>query len=144
MILTEIKRAKELGHKIGFTASTFDFLHAGHALMLEESKIHCDYLVVGLMTDPTIDRPTTKMKPVQTTLERWLQVTSLTHVDLAIPLDTERDLINIIKIIKPDIRFVGDEYNGKEFTGKNLGVDIYYNDRSHDYSSSLIKEKLKK
>lgn len=139
--LNKINKAKKEGLKIGFTASTFDLLHAGHCIMLEESKNNCDFLVVGLLTDPTIDRPKTKMKPKQTTFERWVQASSIKSIDLLIPFDTEQDLLNILKVIEPEIRFVGEEYKGSEFTGFNLPIEIYYNNRKHNYSSTILKKK---
>jgi glycerol-3-phosphate cytidylyltransferase len=142
MLLKTIQKLRKKGKKIGFTASTFDFLHAGHVLMLEESRNNCDFLIVGLMTDPTIDRPDIKNKPVQTTLERWLQAQSLQQIDLLIPLDTERDLFNLLQIINPDIRFVGEEYVNDNFTGSDLDIQIFYNKRMHDYSSTQIRTKL--
>ena len=127
--------------KVGITVSTFDLLHSGHTLMLNECRSRCDFLVVGLMTDPTIDRKN-KMKPLQTTMERYIQLCGFKGVDLIVPLDTENDIINLLKILKPDIRFVGEEYKGVEFTGKDLGIEIYYNNRQHDYSSTKIKQKI--
>lgn len=137
--LNEINNKRKQGLKIGFTASTFDLLHCGHCIMLEESKMHCDFLIVGLLTDPTKDRPKTKMKPKQTTFERWVQAVSMADIDMVIPFDTEEDLINIIQIIEPDIRFVGEEYKGKNFTGYDLPIEIYYNKRKHNYSSTKLK-----
>ncbi len=124
----------------GITFSAFDFLHAGHVAMLEEAKSQCDYLIVGLHTDPTIDRPT-KNKPLQTTFERFLQLKGCKFVDEIIPYDTESDLINILKIVKPDLRIIGEEYKDKEFTGKGL-TRIYYNSRQHTYSSTDLRNKI--
>src|SRR3990167_242540 len=103
----------------GFTASAFDFLHAGHIVMLEEAKTQCDYLVVGLQTDPTIDRPE-KSKPVQSVLERWIQLRGCRYVDEIIPYDTEQDLVNLLLILKPDVRIIGSEYKERHFTGDEL------------------------
>jgi glycerol-3-phosphate cytidylyltransferase len=144
VILKTIKDLKDNKKTIGFTASTFDLLHAGHALMLEECKNNCDFLIVGLLTDPTISRPDSKMKPIQSTLERWLQAQRLSHVDLLIPFDTEEDLLNLLNIIEPDIRFVGEEYEKTSFTGFDLPMQFYYNKRKHNYSSSKIKNKITK
>ena len=139
--LNKINSKRKKGLKIGFTASTFDLLHAGHCIMLEESKMNCDFLIVGLLTDPTNDRPDTKMKPNQTTFERWIQANSISSIDLLIPFDTECDLLNMLKIIEPDIRFVGEEYKGLEFTGSDLPIKIHYNKRKHNYSSTKLKTK---
>tara|TARA_R110000796_G_scaffold120506_3_gene234679 strand:+ start:9991 stop:10434 length:444 start_codon:yes stop_codon:yes gene_type:complete len=146
MLLKKLKELKEEGSVVGFTASTFDLLHPGHALMLEECKLQCDFLIVGLLTDPTISRPLSKNKPLQSTLERWLQAQSLNHIDLLIPFDTEEDLYNLVAIIMPNVRFVGEEYDGVEFTGKELegsGVRTIYNKRRHSYSSTKLRNKLR-
>lgn len=132
--------------KIGITFSTFDFLHAGHILMLEEAKTVCDYLIVGLQTDPTIDRPDTKNKPIQTLLERQIQLMGCKYVDQIIVYETEKDLENILYIVKPYIRIIGEEYKDKEYTGrdicKELNIHIYYNKRKHNYSSTSIRERI--
>lgn len=128
---------------IGFTASTFDLLHAGHIIMLEEAKSQVDFLVVGLLTDPTISRPE-KNKPIQSTLERYIQLQAVKCVDMIIPFDTEEDLVNLIKIVRPNIRFCGEEYKDVEHTGKHIpGVKIIYNSRKHDYSSSNLRNRVK-
>lgn len=136
---------KQAGKTIGFTASTFDVLHAGHIIMLAEAKSRCDFLVVGLLTDPTIDRPNTKNKPAQTTLERWIQVAGVEFVDMIIPFDTERDLADMLHVIRPNIRVVGEEYKDIDFTGKHIeGIEIYYNKRSHAFSTSELRERIVK
>lgn len=128
--------------KIGFTCSAFDLLHAGHVSMLEEAKNQCGYLVVGLHTDPTIDRPE-KNRPVQSTLERYLQLKACKYVDEIIPYDTEHDLLNLLKVLKPDVRILGAEYKEKMFTGRELDIPLYFNSRDHDYSSSGLRERIK-
>lgn len=143
-MLSKIFELKNQGKRIGFTASTFDVLHAGHIAMLAETKARCDFLVVGLLTDPTIDRDY-KNKPVQSTLERWVQVSAVESVDMIIPFDTEKDLEDMINLIKPHIRGVGEEYRNVEFTGKHIeGVDIFYNTRSHSFSTSELRERIVK
>jgi len=127
--------------RIGFTCSAFDLLHTGHIAMLKEAKNQCDYLIVGLHTDPTIDRPQ-KNKPIQSTFERYLQLEGCKYVDQIIPYDTEKDLVDLLNIIKPHVRIVGEEYETKEFTGKDL-VPIYYNSRGHNFSSSSLRERIK-
>jgi glycerol-3-phosphate cytidylyltransferase len=139
--LNRINEYKKQGKKIGFTASTFDLFHAGHCLMIEESKAECDILVVAILTDPTNDRPETKMKPKQTLLERWIQASANGFIDILIPIESEEDLYNLLLIIEPDIRFVGSEYKGKDFTASELCIDIFFNKRNHDYSSSKLKKK---
>jgi glycerol-3-phosphate cytidylyltransferase len=143
-VLNEVFKLKREGKVVGFTASTFDLLHAGHCAMLAEAKTKCDYLIVGLMTDPTIDRPKEKNKPVQSTLERWIQVSAVDFVDLVIPYDTEQDLIDLLLLIKPDIRIIGEEYRNTNFTGKDIkGIEIYYNKREHSFSTSSLRSRVK-
>lgn len=126
--------------RTGFTCSAFDLLHAGHIVMLEEAKTQCDYLIVGLHTNPQIDRPE-KNKPIQSTLERFIQLKGCRFVDEIIPYDTEEDLLNLLKIIQPDVRILGQEYENKDFTGKSLNIPIYYNKRQHSYSSSELRKR---
>jgi len=128
---------------IGFTASAFDLLHAGHIAMLAEAKSKCDFLAVGLLIDPTKDRPSTKNKPVQSSFERWVQLSAVSFIDVIIPFDTEQDLEDMLKLIKPHIRFVGEEYKNTNHTGKNIkGIDIYYNKREHSFSSSDLRSRI--
>jgi len=130
------------GRRVGFVCSTFDLLHAGHVLMLQEAKSKCDILVVGLLTDPTHDRLEVKNPPVQTILERWVQLQALDSVDLLIPFDSEADLVDLIKIVVPDIRFVGEEYEGTNFTGKDL-CKVEFTSRTHSFSSSSLRKRIK-
>jgi glycerol-3-phosphate cytidylyltransferase len=131
--------------KIGFQCSTFDLFHAGHVTMLKEEKRHCDYLIVAIQTDPTIDRPGKKNKPVQSMYERYAQVTACKYVDEVLVYSTEEDLLNLIKTQHIDIRFLGDEYKTKDFTGKQWcldnGVELHYHLRGHPYSSSGLRYK---
>lgn len=130
---------------VGFTASSFDLLHAGHIAMLKEAKEHCDYLVVGLLTDPTISRPETKNKPIQTMFERFVQLQAVKYVDEIIPFETEQDLEDLILWLMPNIRFIGEEYQGKEYTGKNIrSVQVYFNKRKHSFSSSSLRDRISK
>lgn len=125
----------------GFTASAFDLLHTGHVAMLEEARAQCDYLIVGLHTDPTIDRDF-KNKPVQTTFERFMQLKGCKFVDEIIPYDTEEDLINLLQMVQPDVRFVGEEYRGKSFSGNELPIKIAYTSRRHNFSTSNLRKKV--
>ena len=127
--------------RIGITASCFDLFHAGHVLMLQEAKMQCDRLVVALQTDPTIDRPE-KNKPVQSVFERWVQVEACKHVDHIIPYATEQDLLNILNSYMWDVRIIGEDYYGKEFTGSDLGIEVYYNTRQHDFSTSELRKRI--
>jgi len=132
--------------KIGFTCSTFDLLHAGHIQMLREIKNKCDYLIVALQTDPTIDRPG-KNKPVQSIVERYIQLSAVKYVDEIVPYTTEKDLEDILSSYDIGVRAVGLEYIDKDFTGKQIckdrGIDIYYNKRDHRFSSTELRQRVK-
>ena len=141
MNLLEIEKIKKDGKRIGFPCSTFDLLHAGHISMLAESKSRCDFLVVGLLCDPTHDRPK-KHKPIQSMFERWVQLSGISYIDMIIPFSSEQDIIDMVLLIKPDIRIVGEEYKDKEHTGKGL-CPIFYNSRKHSFSSTELRERVK-
>ena len=130
---------------VGITFSTFDFFHAGHVKMLEEAKSVCDYLIVGLQLDPSIDRPE-KNKPIQSVIERYIQVSSCKFVDEVVPYVREKDLNEILRSFKIDIRVIGEEYREKNFTGKayceEKGIQLYFNSRDHEYSSSEIRKRI--
>lgn len=126
--------------KIGFTCSTFDLFHAGHVAMLEEAKKQCDYLIVGIQTDPTIDRPE-KNAPIQSLIERQIQVRACKFVDETIVYATENDLIILLTTLPLDVRILGIEYKDKDYTGKGI-VNAYYNKRSHSFSSSELRQRM--
>ena len=130
---------------VGFTASAFDLLHAGHVQMLREAKENCDYLLVGLQTDPTLDR-TDKNPPVQTIVERYTQLKGIEYVDEIIPYGTEQDLEDILTMYHINVRIIGEEYRDKEFTGKDicerLGIDIHFNKRNHRFSTSDLRKRV--
>ena len=128
--------------RIGFTCSTFDLFHAGHLLMLEEAKKQCDYLIVGLQTDPTIDRPKEKNKPVQTVFERWIQVESCKYVDKVIPYATEKELLDILLSYPINVRILGEEYEHRHFTGVELDIECYFNKRRHSFSTSELRQRV--
>ena len=128
--------------KIGFTCSTFDLFHAGHMMMLKEAKTQCDYLIVGIQTDPTIDRPDTKNKPVQSLFERFVQLQSCRYVDEIVPYSTEKELMDILLSYPIDVRIIGEEYKDKHFTGRELDIPIYYNSRKHSFSSSGLRQRV--
>ena len=132
--------------KIGFQCSSFDMLHAGHVTMLKQEKELCDYLKVALQVDPTIDRPDTKNKPVQSVYERYVQLQAVKYVDEILVYETEADLLNLIQSQTMHIRFLSDEYIGKDFTGKQYcldnGIELYYHKRQHTYSSSEIRNRV--
>ena len=129
---------------IGFTCSSFDLLHAGHILMLKDAKDQCDYLVVGLQIDPTIDRPKTKNKPIQTLKERKIQLAAVKYIDEIVIYNTESDLYELLRKIKPNIRILGSDYIDKKFTGDDLDIEVYYHQRNHKFSSTNLRKKIVK
>ena len=145
MIFNHIKKLKSEGKKIGITFSTFDMLHAGHIAMLSEAKNHCDYLICGLQTDPTIDRPDTKNKPVQSIVERQIQLAACRYVDEVVVYSTEQDLVDLLLILPIDVRILGVEYEGKRFSGDEAcwhrAIEIIYNGRDHSFSSSSLSNR---
>lgn len=130
---------------VGFTCGAFDLFHAGHALMLEEAKHHCDYLVVGLQSNPALDRPI-KNTPVQSIVERQVQVKACRYVDEVIVYDTEKDLEDLLKTLPIDVRIIGSDYSGKEFTGKDYcirnSIEIVYNRRNHSFSTTDLRTRV--
>ena len=146
MIFNIVKKLKDQGERIGIVFSTFDLLHAGHIAMLSECKNHCDYLIAGLQTDPTIDRPDTKNPPVQSIVERQIQLAATRYVDEIVVYQTEKDLEDILLTLPIDVRILGVEYEHKDFTGKNIcldrGIEIIYNKRDHSFSSSSLRKRV--
>jgi len=146
MIFNNIKELKEQGLTVGITFSTFDLLHAGHIAMLAEAKNHCDYLICGLQTDPTIDRPDTKNKPVQSIVERQLTLGACRYVDEIVVYSTEQDLIDLILTLPIDVRILGVEYEDTNFTGRNegtgRGIQHVFNKRDHSFSSSSLRKRV--
>ena len=131
--------------KVGFTCSTFDLLHAGHIQMLREAKEQCDYLLVGLQIDPSIDRPE-KNSPIQSIVERYTQLNAVEYVDEIVPYATETDLNDILTMYHIDVRVLGEEYREKDFTGKDIckkrGIQLYFNKRDHRFSSSGLRKRV--
>jgi glycerol-3-phosphate cytidylyltransferase len=146
MIFNKIKELKQEGKTIGITFSTFDMLHAGHIAMLSEAKNHCDYLIAGLQTDPTIDRPDTKNKPIQSIVERQIQLSACRYVDEVVTYQTEQDLIDLLLILPLDVRILGVEYEHSEFTGKQecfmRDIELVFNGRDHSFSSSSLRKRV--
>ena len=126
--------------KYGFTCSCFDLLHAGHIAMLREAKSVCDYLIVGLQTDPSLDGR--KPKPVQTSYERYLQLSGCKYVDQIIPYDTEADLMNLLVTLPIDVRIIGSDYISETYTGMHLPIEVHFNKREHFWSSTALKERI--
>jgi len=146
MIFNRIKELKVQGKKIGITFSQFDMLHAGHIAMLAEAKNHCDYLIAGLQTDASVDRPDSKNAPVQSIVERQIQLSACRFVDEIVVYTTEQDLIDLILILPIDVRILGEEYEDTNFTGRNEGASLQiehvYNKRDHSFSSSSLRKRV--
>ena len=146
MIFNKIKKLKEDGLKVGITFSTFDLFHAGHVAMLAEAKNHCDYLIAALQTDPTIDRPDSKNPPIQSIVERQIQLSTNRNVDEVVIYQTEKDLEDLLLILPIDVRILGVEYADKEFTGKQIckdrRIEIVFNGRDHSFSSSSLRKRV--
>lgn len=146
MIFNKIKELKEDGKRIGITFSAFDLFHAGHIAMLAEAKNHCDYLIAAIQTDPTIDRPDTKNKPVQSIVERQIQVSACRFVDEVVIYQTEQDLIDLLLTLPIDVRILGVEYQNSNFTGKkeceSRNIELVFNQRDHSFSSSNLRRRV--
>jgi glycerol-3-phosphate cytidylyltransferase len=146
MIFNRVRELKDAGQKIGITFSTFDLLHAGHIAMLAEAKNHCDYLIAGLQTDPTIDRPDSKNPPVQSIVERQIQLSATRFVDEIVVYQTEKDLEDILLTLPIDVRILGVEYEDKDFTGRKIcierGIELVFNKRDHSFSSSSLRKRV--
>jgi glycerol-3-phosphate cytidylyltransferase len=131
---------------VGFTCSTFDLFHAGHIMMLKEAKTQCDHLIVGLQTDPTIDRPGTKNKPIQSVFERYEQLKACKYIDEILVYETEADLVNILLSYPIDVRILGQEYKDQDFTGKRecmtKGIELYFNKREHNFSTTELRNRV--
>jgi|TARA_B110000967_G_scaffold51405_1_gene52581 glycerol-3-phosphate cytidylyltransferase len=131
--------------KIGITFSAFDLFHAGHVKMLEDAKQECDYLICGLQTDPTVDRPE-KNRPIQSVVERYIQLKGCKYVDEIVPYATEQDLEDVLRSFNIDVRIIGDEYVKKPFTGREYceqsGIELFYNKREHRFSSSGLRREV--
>lgn len=131
--------------KVGFTASAFDLLHAGHISMLEDAAQQCDYLIAALQNDPTLDRPT-KNKPIQSIVERFIQLKAVKYVDEVIVYNTEKDLEDLLLMLPVDVRILGEEYRDSNFTGKDIcvgkGIELYFNIRKHSFSTSDLRKRI--
>jgi len=146
MIFNKVKGLKAEGKRIGVTFSAFDMLHAGHIAMLAEAKNHCDYLIAALQTDPTIDRPDTKNKPVQSIVERQIQLAACRYVDEVVIYQTEQDIVDLLLILPIDVRILGIEYQDKDFTGMaecyHRNIELVFNGRDHSFSSSSLRKRV--
>lgn len=131
--------------KTGFTCGTFDLLHAGHILMLEEASQQCDYLIVGLHNDPSIERKH-KNLPIQSIVERMIQLKAVKYVDEIWVYNSEQDLLDLLKVLPVSIRILGEEYKNQDFTGRGIceqrGIELYYNSRQHNFSSTELTKRI--
>lgn len=146
MIFNKVRELKEQGKVIGITFSQFDMLHAGHIAMLAEAKNHCDYLIAGLQTDASIDRPDSKNAPIQSVVERQIQLAAVRYVDEIVVYQTEQDLVDLLLILPVDVRILGVEYENQNYTGKNeghiRGINPIFNKRDHSFSSSSLRKRV--
>ena len=130
---------------VGITFGSFDLCHYGHALMFEECKEYCDYLIVGVQSDPSIDRPE-KNKPIQSIVERQIQLAAVKYVDEIVIYNTEQDLVDLLLTLPINVRILGDEYKNKEYTGKDIAkqrsMKIVYNGRDHSFSSTSLRKRV--
>ena len=146
MIFNKVRQLKDDGKVIGITFSQFDMLHAGHIAMLAEAKNHCDYLIAGLQTDASIDRPEKKNAPIQSVVERQIQLAAVRYVDEIVIYQTEQDLVDLLLILPVDVRILGVEYENQNYTGEhegNLrGIKPIFNKRDHSFSSSSLRKRV--
>ena len=146
MIFNHAKELRNEGKRIGIVFSAFDMFHAGHVAMLSEAKNHCDYLICGLQTDPTIDRPDTKNKPIQSIVERQIQLAACRYVGEVVVYQTEQDLVDLLLILPLDVRILGVEYQDKDFSGRKECIDrnisLVFNRRDHSFSSSNLRKRV--
>ena len=145
MIFNKVHELKAQGLRIGFTASQFDMLHAGHIAMLSEARNHCDYLIAGLQNNASWDRPE-KNAPIQSIVERQIQLAATRYVDEIVVYNTEKDLEDILLTLPLDVRILGVEYRDKEFTGRDIcvsrDIELIYNKRDHSFSSSSLRKRV--
>ena len=145
MIFNKVQELKAQGLRIGFTASQFDMLHAGHVAMLSEARNHCDYLIAGLQNNASWDRPE-KNAPIQSIVERQIQLAATRYVDEIVVYNTDSDLEDILLTLPIDVRILGVEYRDREFTGRDIcitrGIELIYNKRDHSFSSSSPRKRV--
>jgi glycerol-3-phosphate cytidylyltransferase len=145
MIFNNVRELKDAGMKIGITFSQFDMLHAGHIAMLSEARNHCDYLIAGLQNNAKWDRPE-KNEPIQSIVERQIQLAATRYVDEIVVYNTEKDLEDLLLILPIDVRILGVEYKDKPFTGKDICnqrlIELVFNGRDHSFSSSSLRKRV--
>ena len=128
--------------KVGFTCGAFDLMHFGHIRMLRQFRLRCDKLVVGLQTDPSIDRPDTKVRPIQTVMQRIEMLEGIKYIDDILLYTTEDDLVMLLSEVRPNVRFLGEDWIDKEYTGRQLNIETVFLERDHDFSSTEFRKKL--
>ena len=131
------------GKKVGVTVGAFDICHAGHILMFKEAREVCDYLIVGLHSDPTLDRPE-KNKPIMSLEERRIILEAIRYIDEIFEYDTEKQLYEILKENKYAfaLRIIGADWKGKPYTGHDLPLEMYFNTRDHGYSTTKLRRRI--
>ena len=130
-----------MGYKIGITAGNFDVIHPGYIKMFKECGEMCERFVVLLHTDPSIERPDTKLKPILGVDERIETLLSIKYISNVYTYTFEKDLFELIKKTNPDVRFLGDDYKDREsFTGSELDIPIHYINRDHNWSTTKFKK----
>ena len=130
--------------RVGFTAGAFDLCHAGHMLMFEEAKAQCDYLIVALHSDPSLDSPDSKNRPIMSMKERMIILKGIKYIDEVISYDTEQDLYKLLEknALGIDVRILGVEYKGKPYTGHDLSLPVYFNSRDHGFSTTELRNRV--
>lgn len=128
--------------RLGFTCGAFDLMHFGHIRMLRQCSLRCDKLVVGLQTDPSIDRPDTKVRPIQTVMQRMEMLHGIKYIDDILLYTTEDDLVALLSELRPDVRFLGEDWIGKEYTGRQLNIEAIFLERDHNFSSTEFRKRL--
>ena len=133
----------EVKYKLGFTAGNFDLLHPGYIYTFEEAKRHCEKFIIFLHRDPSLHRKS-KYKPVIPPWDRYKALMSIKYIDDVYMYNDEDELLKLIKFFKPDVRILGEDYIGRDFTGSDLPIDIIYTSRSHNWSTTKLKDLITK
>ena len=126
---------------IGVIAGNFDIIHPGYIKLFRECSENCDTFMVCLQMDPSIERPE-KLKPILSIDERLEILEAIKYINSVWVYDTEKDLVGLLKFLKPDIRFLGDDYKDKSYTGDDLDIPIHYINRSHGWSTTKFKQMI--
>ncbi|MDB5238514.1 MAG: Glycerol-3-phosphate cytidylyltransferase [Candidatus Kaiserbacteria bacterium] len=134
------------GKRVGITAGAFDLCHAGHMLVFKEAKEICDYLIIALQDDPS-DTPADyrgkkKNKPIMSLEERKIILESVKYIDEIVVYNTEEELYGLLVRLKPDVRIIGADWKGKEYTGHDLPIEMYFNSRDHNFSTTALRERI--